>query len=143
MIEIAQIREVSEDDAAALVRLTTVLIGNVSDGTSEKINEMLKDRNVFLYAAKDDGAIIGIASLYLFPKIGRITARLEDVVVDEKCRGQGIGEKLTRTIIERARREGASSIYLTSQETRVAAHRLYEKVGFKKHETTTFKMSLG
>ncbi|MEV6240885.1 N-acetyltransferase [Lentzea sp. NPDC051838] len=46
------------------------------------------------------------------------------------ARGRGVGEALVRAVIGRARAEGIGQIVLSSSEKMVAAHRLYERLGF-------------
>ena len=67
---------------------------------------------------------------------------IEDVVVDNSARGQGIGEALVKRAIEVAREKGVQYISLTSSSAREAANRLYMKVGFKKRETNAYQMKL-
>ncbi len=71
-----------------------------------------------------------------------IRSIIEDVVVDNAARGQGIGEALMRRAIELAREKGAQNISLTSNPMREAANRLYLRVGFKKRETNAYQMKL-
>lgn len=46
------------------------------------------------------------------------------------ARGRGVGEALVRTCIERAKRAGAPRIVLSTGPEMLAAHRLYERLGF-------------
>ncbi|MEK7681142.1 MAG: GNAT family N-acetyltransferase [Patescibacteria group bacterium] len=55
---------------------------------------------------------------------------IEDVFVDESLRGQGVGTKLAREIIEEAKRHGCYKIIATSRHIRENVHRFYEKLGF-------------
>jgi ribosomal protein S18 acetylase RimI-like enzyme len=65
--------------------------------------------------------------------------RSEDVVVDEKARGRGIGEALTRAALERAQQMGAKVVELTSRPSREAANRLYRRIGFVQPETNLYR----
>ena len=69
-------------------------------------------------------------------------AWIEDVVVDAATRGRGIGEALVREALALARREGVARVMLTSNATRRAAHRLYERMGFVRYETDCFRLDL-
>ena len=51
--------------------------------------------------------------------------------MDEKARGQGMGEALTRAGIELAREKGARGVELTSRPAREAANRLYQRIGIQ------------
>ncbi|WP_434439813.1 GNAT family N-acetyltransferase [Lentzea sp. E54] len=50
--------------------------------------------------------------------------------VASAARGRGVGEALVRAVIARARAAGAGSVVLSSSERMLAAHRLYERLGF-------------
>jgi ribosomal protein S18 acetylase RimI-like enzyme len=67
-----------------------------------------------------------------------VHAHVEDVVVDEGYRGQGVGEALVRELLELARRLGLKGVSLTCNPGRVPANRLYQKMGFKKWDTNTY-----
>lgn len=62
----------------------------------------------------------------------RYVGHSEDVFVDPESRGRGIGKKLMLTLIAEAEKRGALSLWLTSNPRRIAAHRLYEELGFMK-----------
>ncbi|WAL64364.1 GNAT family N-acetyltransferase [Amycolatopsis cynarae] len=46
------------------------------------------------------------------------------------ARGRGIGEALTRAVVDRARELGAECVVMSSLEAMTAAHRLYTRLGF-------------
>ena len=54
------------------------------------------------------------------------------IVVDEQCRGRGIGRKLMETAEEWGAERGFPSVILRSRETRLDAHRFYEGLGYLK-----------
>lgn len=95
-----------------------------------------------VWVAKEGGEIIGIATLTLAARLSGVSARLEDVAVDESARGKGIGQSLCEKIIERAKEHGAHSISLTTRPERIAAHKLYEKLGFTRKETDVYRLVL-
>lgn len=59
-------------------------------------------------------------------------ALIEDVFVDEKYRGHGLGTVLVKKAIELAKEEGCYKIILTSRFGKEHVHQWYEKLGFKK-----------
>ena len=71
-----------------------------------------------------------------------VRAWIEDVVVDEDSRGQGIGERLVQAAIERAKTAGAITVDLTSRPSREAANRLYRRCGFVQRETNIYRLSI-
>jgi GNAT superfamily N-acetyltransferase len=99
--------------------------------------------NGFIFVARDDEKIIGMASLFLIRKPKGYSATVEDVVVNESYRGQGTGERLMRAVIECAKTNHVHSLHLTSRFSRTAAHHLYEKAGFQRKDSYVYRQILG
>ena len=92
------------------------------------------DPNHELIVADLDGMVIGTLQLMFLPSIsyqGGLRAQVESVRVDVGQRGNGIGSKMMRWAIERAKEQGAHIMQLTSHTSRADAHRFYERLGFK------------
>ena len=68
-------------------------------------------------------------------------ALLEDVFVQEKFRGQGLGIKIINAAIEEARKAGCYKIIGTSRYERENVHKFYQKMGFKDYGKE-FRMNL-
>lgn len=56
---------------------------------------------------------------------------MEDVLVAEDCRGQGLGTLLIKEIIKAARKNHCYKLIATSRRSRPRVHQLYQKLGFK------------
>jgi ribosomal protein S18 acetylase RimI-like enzyme len=69
-------------------------------------------------------------------------AWIEDVVVDESARRQGVGEALTEAMVEQARARGCVTVDLTSRPSREAANELYQKQGFARRDTNVYRRDL-
>ncbi|MDO8552264.1 MAG: GNAT family N-acetyltransferase [bacterium] len=110
--------------------------------TIAQLREVLKDRNTLIIVAKDGVRIVGMATLCIMVRIGRQTGQVEDVVVDETYRGQGLGKQLMNKLIELAQKKKLKAIYLTGRPARVAANALYPKIGFEKRETNAYCLKL-
>ena len=54
------------------------------------------------------------------------------LAVSPVARGRGMGEALTRRVLDRARELGFTAVVLSSSENMHAAHRLYERLGFRR-----------
>ena len=80
-------------------------------------------------------------SLVLFPIPTGLRAWVEDVVVDEKARGKGVGKALSEYALKEALLMGVMTVDLTSRPDRVAANQLYQRVGFTKRETNVYRFS--
>ena len=109
--------------------------------TLEELKALLSTEcsQVFIARQPDEKApIIGILTLVLYRVPTGIRARIEDVVVDEAYRGQGIGEALVRHAIRVAREFSADGIALTSNPKRAGANKLYQKIGFKNWVTNLY-----
>lgn len=88
--------------------------------------------NVFL-VAEDAGGVIGCLQytrIHGLSRTGAARAQIEAVRVRAGRRGEGIGERLIRAAIGRARAEGCSLVQLTTDRSRTDAHRFYERLGF-------------
>jgi GNAT superfamily N-acetyltransferase len=129
-----EIRDACDGDDEALARLMEQLMHRPC--TPEQIRARLRrlattgvDR---VLVALVDGRVVGLAGVthaWLF-HADAPTARLMSIVVDESCRGQGIGRRLVEASIEQARTWGCDRLELTSRLERVDAHAFYERVGF-------------
>ena len=142
MVEVIPLKEATQQALDELNALSHELHDDDRSATMQDLGQLVKDETAILFVVRDGEKIIGMASLYLIPKIGSKTSLLEDVIVDSKYRGQGLGEKLVRAVVDEAKKRGLKSISLSSRPVRVAAHKLYEKVGFQKKETDVFKLTL-
>lgn len=68
-------------------------------------------------------------------------ALLEDVFVDESCRGEGVGTELIDHIIQEVKKMGCYKLIATSRLSREKVHKLYEKIGFENYGIE-FRMNL-
>lgn len=92
---------------------------------------------------KEDGGIVGTATLCVFESLLGLNANVEDVVVLTPFRGQHWGRTLMEYLIDYARRELKEvNIYLTSRPQRVVANEMYRALGFEQRETNVYKMAI-
>ena len=108
------------------------------------LRELIGSQVILLIARfpDQDGPIVGTGSLAYFRVPTGIRGHIEDVVVDQSVRGNGIGEALVDALIASAREIGVESLSLTCNPTRQAANKLYQKLGFKKKETNVYSLDL-
>ena len=90
-------------------------------------------------ARGDDETVLGTLTLVVFHIPTGTRAVIEDVVVDQAARGQGIGEALTKAALELAAGRGARTVDLTSRPSREAANRLYGRLGFQRRDTNFWR----
>lgn len=90
------------------------------------------------------GAVVGTMQLSFIPGLSRggaMRGQVEAVRVAGSHRGQRLGEQMVRWAVQESARRGCALVQLTTDKSRVDAHRFYERLGFTaSHEG--FKMSL-
>ena len=124
----------------AVVRLTGQLSRSAAPPTTDELGELVGSPATDLFIAlADDGTIIGMATLVTFRIPTGLRAWIEDVVVDEAGRGQGVGMALTEAMVVRATELGARTVDLTSRPSRQAANALYRKAGFVARDTNVYR----
>lgn len=106
------------------------------------LQQIIDSPDTHLYIYYKEGKAAGMLTLasYLAP-----TGRkwwIEDVVVDERYRGCGIGKTLVEKAVAEVKQYGGGSLLLTSRPSREAANRLYQRAGFEKRETNVYKKSV-
>jgi ribosomal protein S18 acetylase RimI-like enzyme len=94
-------------------------------------------RAQLLVARDGAGRIVGSVALVLAGDFGEVTrspdeAAFRMLAVDGSTRGGGIGEALVQTCLERARAAGKARMVLSTGPQMTAAHRLYERLGFRR-----------
>jgi ribosomal protein S18 acetylase RimI-like enzyme len=142
---IARATAPTEELLNALHRLIPQLKANFRLPSVNDLVSLLSAGTSLLYIARypDTSApIAGILTLVLYRVPTGIRARVEDVIVDEDFRGQGIGEALIRHAIRVAQDCGADGVALTCNPNRLAANKLYQKIGFSRWDTNLYYYKL-
>lgn len=140
-VEIA--REVSQELVDALDRLLPQLSSTAARLDRAAVEQILRcDANTVLLA-RASASIVGTLTLVLFPLASGLRGRIEDVVVDDAARGQGVASALIRYALQIAADAGARTVDLTSRPDRVAANRLYERLGFQARQSTVYRFEVG
>jgi|SRR5262245_82135 len=126
----------------AFARLLPQLSSSAVRLTREALAEIIGAPHNTVLLARDPNAgsrIVGTLTLVMFRIPSGLRAWIEDVVVDDAARGRGAGEALTRAAVDLAKQRGARTVDLTSNQSRHAAHRLYEKTGFHVRDTSVYR----
>ena len=143
MAEISQLTTASEQALADLNGLVAALRReSETKGTFLELKKILDNEQTAVFVAKDREKIVGAAFLFIAQKIGKCIGYVEDVIVSDKCRGQGLGKGLMSAVIDEARKRGCTYLHLTSKPDRVAANKLYQKLGFEVVKTNPYKLKL-
>lgn len=139
-IDVKLVKEVTPQLVEAVNKLLPQLSSSakvLSQGDVEKI--VKSEATSLLIAVTENGNVVGMLTLATFKIPTGVRAWIEDVVVDSAAQGLGVGAGLCEAAIERARSAGAVSVDLTSRPSRVAANRLYLKLGFQRRETNVYR----
>lgn len=92
--------------------------------------------------AESAGQVAGTLTLALLPNLTR-SARpygvIENVVTDERSRGQGLGRALLNEAERLAREAGAYKVMLMSGESRPEAHAFYRRCGYTDETKRAFE----
>jgi ribosomal protein S18 acetylase RimI-like enzyme len=138
-----RIREASEADAAPAATLWTEAYTrqHLSEGRRDPYSEgdlgEVAAAATVLVAESDHGEVIGVVAL-LPPGSLRAAvaadgeAELSRLAVARAARGQGVARALARRCLELTSGEGAAGVALWSRPYQVAAHSLYESLGFRR-----------
>ena len=89
--------------------------------------------HLLLAVLAPDGAVVGTLQLSFLPGLARrgaLRAQLEAVRVAGAHRGGGLGTAMLTWAVDVARQRGCSLVQLTSDKSRVDAHRWYARLGF-------------
>jgi ribosomal protein S18 acetylase RimI-like enzyme len=124
-------------------RIAELTVGVYVDGrlASEGYTPQLADvagrasRSELLVVRDAEGRVVGSVALVLSGDFGEVTASDEEaafrmLVVDPAARGQGVGQLLVSTCLERARAAGKRRMVISTDPRMTTAHRLYERLGF-------------
>ncbi|MEK7480336.1 MAG: GNAT family N-acetyltransferase [Patescibacteria group bacterium] len=141
MVDIVQLKQADAETSEQIHALIQQLDEQKSC-TPQHLQGLVESPTAELWVAREGGKIVGMATLTLATRISGLSARMDDVVVDASQRGKGVGKSLCEKIIERARTRGARSLHLTSRPSREAANKLYQKLGFRLHETNSYQIRL-
>jgi ribosomal protein S18 acetylase RimI-like enzyme len=139
-IRVEEVTEPFDDLVPAMATLVRQLSRSSPPPSAAEVEEIVRSPASHLLLARDaDGAIVGTLTLAVFRIPTGLRAWIEDVVVDEAARGQGVGAALTNAAIRLANQRGARTVDLTSRPSREAANRLYQRLGFLERETNVYR----
>ncbi len=99
------------------------------------LRALLKRPDEILLVAVENRRIVGTNHILIFRHLARAlkpAAIIENMVVDARARGAGVGQKLMDAALKIARRCGCYKLCLTSNRKRPGAHRFYEKFGMRR-----------
>lgn len=140
MTSIIEIKTYSPEYHEAMQRFLNQLTTSPMVLTEGMFQQLLASENSHLFFIMKDEQIAGMLTvgIYYSPTGGK--AWIEDVVVDETFRGQGISKLLVAHAIEFVKSQQIPLLMLTSNPKRIAANKLYQAMGFERKETNVYRM---
>jgi GNAT superfamily N-acetyltransferase len=105
----------------------------VDDAYEKAFADVEADPRNFLIVAQDGDEVLACMQITYIPGLGRHGAersQVEAVRVHAARRGRGVGQQMMAWAIEQARARGCVMMQLTSDKSRVDAHRFYTRLGF-------------
>ncbi|AOP50834.1 GNAT family N-acetyltransferase [Streptomyces lydicus] len=136
-----EIRRATEADLPAIVAM---LADDPLGATRESPDDLAPYRTAYKTLAADpqqhlvvavrEGRTIGTLQLTVIPGLSRRGATrsiIEAVRIHRDERGSGLGSQLIEWAVAESRTLGCHMVQLTSDATRVDAHRFYERLGFE------------
>ncbi len=146
MIEIGPMTEYDGEVAEAMGRLRAQLSVR-HDGSAiarDKIEELIESPYHDIIMAQEDGKLVGMAIVSIVMSTLDRNVYLEDLVVDEARRGNGIGEQIFAYVKEWGRHKGCRRLEFTSSnhDGKVGARDFYERQGAEVRNTDFYRVEL-
>lgn len=145
-VDVEVLSEVTGEVVDAFARLLPQLSTSAPPLDAAALSAIVSSEASTVLVARVGDQILGTLTLVTFPIPTGIRAWIEDVVVDESARGKDfggrrVGEALTAEAIKIAAQAGARTVDLTTRPSRVAAGRLYERLGFVQRDSRLYRYS--
>lgn len=119
-----------------------IFLSGTTKYTDEELERIFADEATPVFVAADEnGAVLGHAFCILKRQPFSTNMRdfktlfIDDLCVDEKCRGQHVGRTLYEFVLRFAREQGCYDVTLNVWEGNDAARAFYEKMGLRVKET--------
>lgn len=126
----------------AFGKLIPQLCANCKLPTKNDLEAIVNCNNTLIFIAEENNIILGTLTLVLNKIPTGDKAWIEDVVVDDAARGKGVGKSLIKFVVDYSANKNIKSINLTSSPERIAANKLYQKLGFVLRETNVYRLTM-
>ena len=140
MTHIIEVNTYSLEYQEAMQRFLDQLTSHPMTLTEPMFRQLLESANSHLFFLMKDEQIAGMLTVGIYHSPTGGIAWIEDVVVDETFRGQGLSKLLVAHAIEFVKSKQIPLLMLTSNPKRIAAYKLYLAMGFERKETNVYRM---
>ena len=143
MTVISELTDPSSTALESINQLLPQLSSKASPITMERLSELVGSGSTMIFICTNEEAkIVGMLSFVIMKIPTGNKAWVEDVVVDQNARGQGLGKALMDHALAEAGKLGVKTIDLTSRPSRKNANRLYQSLGYRIRETNVYRRSV-
>jgi len=139
-MRIFEVNTFSNEYLEAVRKFLAMLTVDPPPFTEDDFMNLMASRNSHLFLIEVDHQIAGMATIAIYESPTGTKAWVEDVVIDEACRGQGLGRLLMQHVIDYAKSHAKGLLMLTSNPSRIAANKLYQSLGFEQKQTNVYVM---
>lgn len=142
-----EIRELKKDDLNELAMLYKDFWNEESDilKMRDTYKEIDGDKNHIILNAIDNNRVIGTISGIICKSLygdNRPFMVIEDFIVDENKRGNGIGKKLLSAMEEEGRNRGCCQVILVTDTDRKDSQKFYKSCGYPEGKNVGYKKVL-
>ncbi|MBA3813966.1 MAG: GNAT family N-acetyltransferase [Alphaproteobacteria bacterium] len=142
MLNNLTLRPAEEKDLPDIIRLfiedelgasREVLSNPISPSYQQAFQDIQEDKNQALWVVVYKGHVIGTYHLTTLPSLsfkGSRRLNLENIHVDQRFQGQGVGTWMINKAIAFGHEKNCKIIQLTTNKKRLPAKTFYEKLGF-------------
>lgn len=105
--------------------------------------DILRDSYAVKITVEENGTIVGWGFLYVIhnDRHPEPYGLIENIYVEQEFRGQGIGSRLLRDLVQEGKDRGCYKLVMQSRHGKPEVHALYERTGFRNHGVN-FRMDL-
>ena len=146
MIEVGPVTEYDAEVAEAMGKLRQQL-SERHDGSAierEKIEELIESPYHDILIAVDEGKVVGMVIVSVVLATLDRNVYMEDLVVNNECRGKGVGGMLFEAVKDWGRQKGCRRLEFTSsnRDGKAGARGFYESHGAEVRETDFYRVEL-
>jgi ribosomal protein S18 acetylase RimI-like enzyme len=132
-----KIRSARSDDAPRLAKLSRQLgYPTTPEALRDRLQKIEREAEHEVCVAEAGSEVLGWIDLLVERAlVSGNEVEIAGLVVDEACRGRGLGRRLMEHAEQWAREKGCRSVRLRSNVVRAEAHAFYERLGYSVFKT--------